>query len=70
MIDRSSKLQLYARYRVPYYWIVDPEACTIEAYERSEGGYRLVTRAHGDTPVSLPPFPDLALVPDVLWPET
>ena len=67
-IDRVTKLQLYARYRVPYYWIVDPDARTIEAYELSGDGYRLVTTARGTEPVSLPPFPDLAFVPDSLWP--
>lgn len=68
MIDRSTKLQLYARHGVPYYWIVDSDARTLEAYELADGAYRLVTRAAGDTPASLPPFPDLALVPDSLWP--
>jgi Uma2 family endonuclease len=67
-IDRNTKFQLYARYRVPYYWIVDPDARTIEAYELDGAGYRLVTRAHGTDAVSLPPFPDLALVPESLWP--
>ena len=67
-IDRSRKLQLYARYGVPYYWIVDPEARTLEAYELTDGVYRLVTRAAGAASVSLPPFPDLAFVPDSLWP--
>jgi Uma2 family endonuclease len=67
-IDRSRKLQLYARHGVPYYWIVDPDARVLEAYELAEGRYRLVTRAAGDAAVSLPPFPDLALVPDSLWP--
>ena len=67
-IDRVTKLQLYARYGVPYYWIVDPDARAIEVYELAEGGYRLVTLAAGDAPVSLPPFPDLALVPDSVWP--
>jgi Uma2 family endonuclease len=68
LIDRSTKRQLYARYGVPYYWIVDPEARTVEAYFLSEGGYQLVTRAAGSDPVSLPPFLDLALHPASLWP--
>ena len=68
MIDRSTKLPLYARYGVPYYWIVDPDARALEAYELADGAYQLVTRAAGDAPISLPPFPDLALVPDSLWP--
>ena len=42
-IDRSRKLQLYARHGVPHYWIVDPEARTVEAYELADGVYRLVT---------------------------
>jgi Uma2 family endonuclease len=67
-IDRSRKLQLYARHGVPYYWIVDPEARTLEAYELADGVYRLVSRAAGAASVSLPPFPDLAFVPDSLWP--
>ena len=68
LIDRGTKRQLYARHGVPYYWIVDPEARTIEAYLLSEGGYQLATRAAGFETVSLPPFPDLALVPASLWP--
>lgn len=68
-IDRVTKLRLYARYSVPYYWIVDPDARAVEAYELAEDGYRLLTTARGAEPVSLPPFADLALVPDSLWPE-
>ena len=68
LIDRSTKRQLYARYGVPYYWIVDPEARTVEAYVLSEEGYQLATRAAGPEAVSLPPLPDLALVPASLWP--
>ncbi len=68
LIDRSMKLQLYARHGVPYYWIVDPEARTIEVYELSGGSYTLVTRVSGSEPVSLPPFSGLALIPAALWP--
>jgi Uma2 family endonuclease len=68
LIDRSTKRQLYARYGVPYYWIVDPEARVVEAYSLAEGGYQLAARAAGRETVLLPPFPDLAFAPASLWP--
>jgi Uma2 family endonuclease len=63
LIDRSTKLQLYARHGVPFYWIVDPEARTIEAYRLSANGYQLAGQATGAQPVTLLPFSDLILVP-------
>lgn len=67
-IDRNTKLQLYARHRVPHYWIVDPEGRAIDAYELVDDGYRLVIRAAGAGALVLPPFPDLQFVPESLWP--
>jgi Uma2 family endonuclease len=67
-IDRSTKLGLYARHGVPYYWIVDPEGRAIEAWELAGGAYRLAARVSGRVAVSLPPFDGLALVPEALWP--
>jgi Uma2 family endonuclease len=69
LIDRSTKRQLYARYGVPYYWIVDPEARTVEAYGLSEGGYQLAARAAGSETVSLPPFPTSPSFPPPSGPE-
>jgi Uma2 family endonuclease len=68
LIDRSTKRQLYARYGVPYYWIVDPEARAVEAYRLAEDGYQLALRVTGRESVSLPPFPDLVFAPAALWP--
>src|SRR3972149_6240022 len=59
-IDRGTKRQLYAKYGAPHYWIVDPEARTIEAHVLSEAKYQLAARVFGSEPVSLPPFPALA----------
>ena len=67
LIDRNTKRQLYRRHGVPYYWIVDPEARTIEALALGEGEYQSVGRAFGAQPTSLPPFPDLAFIPGSLW---
>lgn len=67
-IDRRRKLQLYARYAVPYYWIVDPPARTIEAHVLTQGAYREAGTLSGTALVSLPPFPDLTLDPREIWP--
>jgi Uma2 family endonuclease len=68
-IDRQSKRQLYARYAVPYYWIVDPPARTIEAHHFGQGQYRNAGTLAGTVMISLPPFPDLILDPRDIWPE-
>ncbi|MBI3636139.1 MAG: Uma2 family endonuclease [Candidatus Rokubacteria bacterium] len=60
-IDRSTKLQLYARYAVPYYWIVDPEARSMEIYVLESGAYGGAQRRSGDPLVDLPPFAGLTL---------
>ncbi len=60
--------ELYARYSVPCYLIVDPEARTIEAWALGPEGYSLVISGAGTTPIDPPPFPDLGLIPASLWP--
>jgi len=66
-IDRGAKLQLYARHGVPYYWIVDPEARSIEAYVLSEGVLGVAGRLAGADRGSLPPFPGLPIAVATLW---
>jgi hypothetical protein len=59
--------QLYASHAVPYCWIADPDARTIEAYLLDAAAYRLDARLAGTEPRALPPFSDLALDPAALW---
>ncbi len=40
-VDRMEKFQEYARAGVPEYWIVDPEARTVEVYVLQRGAYVL-----------------------------
>src|SRR5262245_24784220 len=68
LIDRNVKGQLYARHGIPHYWIADPEARTVEAFELAGPGYRLARTLAGAEAVSLLPFPDLRLEPTALWP--
>ena len=67
-VDRVTKTRLYARYEVPFLWLVDPDARTIEAFVLHEGRYALGVAATATEPVDLPPFTRLGLVPDTLWP--
>ena len=66
-IDRRRKMALYAVHDVTWYWIVDPEARTVEAYRLEGGGYRLDARLEGSQSRALPPFPDLPLDPTAVW---
>ena len=67
-IDRRLKMTLYAKHAVDWYWIVDGDAQTIDAYRLETEGYRLDARLEGATPRTLPPFPDLPLDPATIWP--
>ena len=67
-IDRHRKMLLYAKHGVGWYWIVDGDAQTIDAYDLEADGYRLDARLDGPTPCALPPFPDLPLDPAAIWP--
>src|SRR5688572_4304872 len=62
-IDRQTKRQLYARYGVPYFWLVDPEALAIEVHVLRGEVYDLAMQASGSEPAELPPFAGLRLVP-------
>ncbi len=66
-IDRTTKTQLYARYGVPWYWLVDPDSRTVEVCRFAEGRYALATRVGGDEPLSAEPFTDLVIPPESLW---
>jgi Uma2 family endonuclease len=66
-IDRHVTLQLYARYRVPHYWVVDPDARTTESYSLAGEGYEPAGRLAGTAAVPLPPFLALVLDPASIW---
>jgi Uma2 family endonuclease len=64
--DRQTKKQLFERYGVPYYWIVDPDTRVIEVYRNDAGGYGPADRRGGEL-IDLPPFPGLSIDPVDLW---
>ena len=52
---------MFARYRVPEYWIVDPVEETIEVHRLQAGSYPLVQRVSGDDKVESAVLPGAAL---------
>ena len=66
-IDRQTKLELYARHDIPWYWIVDPDSRVVEVYKLVAGSYTLSARVAGGEALSAEPFPDLALPAASLW---
>jgi len=65
-LDRDRKMKLYAEHGVPYYWIVDPETRSVEAYTLTGTAYALAGRVIGE-PAALPPFSDLTIDPASIW---
>jgi Uma2 family endonuclease len=65
--DRVAKLNAYARRGVQHYWLVDPEARTLEALELEDGGYRLAVAVSGEASFSPALFPGLDIPLAELW---
>lgn len=55
-IDRVLKRRLYDEAGVEYYWLVDPEARTLEALELKEGQWLELGAWEDDAQVGIPPF--------------
>jgi Uma2 family endonuclease len=68
--DRIEKMAEYARFGVPYYWLVDPALGAFEIFERTgTGNYQRVV---GVTSGSIDPVPGcigLSIDVDALWAE-
>ena len=65
--DRILKMNAYARHQVPHYWIVDPEAKTLEAFEWEKGAYRLVAARAEEETFQPALFPNLTISLADLW---
>lgn len=65
--DRGVKLQLYARHRVPYYWIVDPDERSVEGYRLVQDGYETSAQTRGHDRWLAEPLPDFVISLSSIW---
>jgi Uma2 family endonuclease len=68
--DRMTKMPVYARYGVPYLWLVDPLARTLEAFALREGRWTVIGQFQEQAIVSVEPFHEIALELGALWETT
>ncbi len=65
--DRGVKARRYAELGIRHYWLVDPDARSVECHRLSGRTYERTAVADGDTTLSVPAFTGLALPLSPLW---
>ncbi len=65
--DREVKQVIYARAGVKHMWMIDPEACSLEAFALSGADWKLIDKLFDNVPVSLPPFEAISFDLGDLW---
>ncbi|MEZ5582942.1 MAG: Uma2 family endonuclease [Candidatus Competibacteraceae bacterium] len=67
--DRILKMPTYADFGVPYLWLIDPLAHTLEAFELEQGRWTVIGQYADEAEVAIPPFQELTLPLGELWVE-
>jgi Uma2 family endonuclease len=67
MLDRTKKLQIYAREQVPHVWFIEPIGQTLEVFRLDGDTYRIASTAGGDDKVRAEPFDAIELDLAILW---
>jgi len=65
--DRGVKAQRYAESGVAHYWIVDPDKKRVECHRLTDGAFRPVADAEGDTTLAHPDWDGLEIDLTALW---
>ena len=67
--DRGRKMQMFARFDVPEYWIVDPLARRIEVYRLERSSYALLVDVSGEGVIESPSITGLVFSLAGLFPS-
>jgi Uma2 family endonuclease len=66
-LDRGPKLEIYAEHDVPYVWLIDPSARTLEVYRLENKRWMRLAAHGGDDVVRAEPFDAVPLELAALW---
>ena len=67
-LDLGGKRAIYAREGVGFFWLVDPDARSLEAFKLYGAEWVLIDKLFDDASVSLPPFEAISFNLGDLWP--
>ena len=65
--DRTKKLAIYAREGVPWAWLIDPLARTLEVLKLENGRWTILATHAGEEVVRAEPFEAIELALAALW---
>ncbi|MHC1727216.1 MAG: Uma2 family endonuclease [Syntrophobacteraceae bacterium] len=68
-LDRVKKMPLYGQYGVPYFWLIDPVARTLEVFRLESGRWSLLGAFSDDDKVRAEPFQEIEIELSILWLE-
>lgn len=66
-LDRGDKLRIYETFMVRHYWLIDPEARTVEVQALVGSSFRLLEIFEGEASAAIPPFETVPLDLRALW---
>ena len=65
--DRVAKLQAYARFRVPEYWLVDLDGRSVSILTLTDAGYVTLASGTGDAPLESKQLAGLRVIPSLVF---
>ena len=65
--DRIKKMPIYAEYKIPFLWLLDPIARTLEVFRLESGRWSLQSTHADDDRVRAEPFQELEINLTYLW---
>jgi Uma2 family endonuclease len=68
--DKVKKMPLYARYKVPYAWLVDPQEKTLEVFRLQQGVWAVIGLFGAGDKVRAEPFQEIEFALNDLWLES
>ncbi|MFP5213205.1 MAG: Uma2 family endonuclease [Acidobacteriota bacterium] len=69
-VDKVRKMPIYAAHGVPYLWLIDPAAKTLDVFELgSDSGWVIIASFFEDDRVRAKPFTEIEIELDALWTE-
>lgn len=66
--DRIEKFKVYGLHGVGYYWVIDPEAQSLEAYQLENGRWLAIGGFSQTERARVPPFETVEIDLALLWP--